>query len=229
MRRALFASIALAGAAASQAAPVELATLKAGDRAHRFETSAVYLDAADRPLGARFVHRPTGFQLDLLQIESVPQAFTWVKTFATSRPGRAAHAGAPAAAARHARPHAGHQAVDVAGDALGLHRDLAHELLLQHQRGPRHLLRHLRRAAARDAAPRLQRRRDPARGAQLRRHEERRRHAAPGGEGHGLQRDGGLDGQRRLAGLAGAEPRGLRHAAMRCRTTRAASRRASAR
>ena len=87
MRRALFASIALAGAAASHAAPVDLATLKAGDQAHRFEASAIYLDAADRPLGARFVHRPTGFQLDLLQIESVPQAFTWVKTFATSDQG----------------------------------------------------------------------------------------------------------------------------------------------
>ena len=56
-------------------------------------------------------------------------------------PGRAAHAGAPAAAARHARPHAGHQGVDVAGDELGLHRDLAHELLLQHRRRRRHLLR----------------------------------------------------------------------------------------
>ena len=38
-------------------------------------------------MGARFMHRPTGFQLDLLQIESVPQAFTWVKTFATSDQG----------------------------------------------------------------------------------------------------------------------------------------------
>ncbi|HEY6087103.1 MAG TPA: hypothetical protein VIV84_05130 [Burkholderiaceae bacterium] len=87
MRRSLIASIALVGAVASQAAPVELDTLRAGDRAHRFEASAIYLDAADRPLGARFVHRPTGFQLDLLQIESVSQAFTWVKTFATSDQG----------------------------------------------------------------------------------------------------------------------------------------------
>jgi len=69
------------------AAPVDLKTLKAGDRAHRFEAVAVYLDAADRPLGARFMHQPTGFQLDLLQIESVPQAFTWVKSFATSDQG----------------------------------------------------------------------------------------------------------------------------------------------
>ena len=90
MRRALLASTTLAAvvaAAASHAAPFDLATLKPGDRAHRFVASAVYLDAADRPLGARFLHRPTGFQLDLLQIESVPQAFTWVKTFATSDQG----------------------------------------------------------------------------------------------------------------------------------------------
>ena len=86
MRLALFAALALATTA--QAAPVvDLATLKAGDRSHRFEATAVYLDAADRPMGARFMHRPTGFQLDLLQIESVPQAFTWVKTFATSDQG----------------------------------------------------------------------------------------------------------------------------------------------
>jgi len=78
---------ALAVAPGAAAAPLNLNTLKAGDRAHRFEAVSVYLDAADRPLGARFMHRPTGFQLDLLQIESVPQAFTWVKSFATSDQG----------------------------------------------------------------------------------------------------------------------------------------------
>ena len=87
MRRALSLWLALAVATAAHAAPADLATLKAGDRVHRFEASAIYLDAADRPLGARFLHRPTGFQLDLLQIDSVPQAFTWVKSFATSDQG----------------------------------------------------------------------------------------------------------------------------------------------
>jgi hypothetical protein len=87
MRLASLAGLALA-ATLSDAAPVaDLATLKAGDRHHRFETAAVYLDADDRPMGARFRHRPTGFELHLLQIESVPQAFTWVKTFATSDQG----------------------------------------------------------------------------------------------------------------------------------------------
>ena len=72
---------------AAHAAPANLKTLKAGDRAHGFEATAIYLNAADRPMGARFMHRPTGFQLDLMQIESVPQAFTWVKSFATSDQG----------------------------------------------------------------------------------------------------------------------------------------------
>jgi hypothetical protein len=86
MRLALFAALVLA-VTAPRASAADFATLKAGDRAHRFEATTVYLDAADRPMGARFMHRPTGFQLDLLQIESVPQAFTWVKTFATSDQG----------------------------------------------------------------------------------------------------------------------------------------------
>ena len=86
MRLASIAALVLS--AAAQAAPgIDLATLKAGDRRHRFEATAVYLDAADRPMGGRFMHRPTGFQLDLLRIESVPQAFTWVKSFATSDQG----------------------------------------------------------------------------------------------------------------------------------------------
>ena len=81
MRLASLVLLALATTLSHAAPLAELANLKAGDRHHRFETSAVYLDAADRPMGARFLHRPTGFKLDLLQIESVPQAFTWVKTF----------------------------------------------------------------------------------------------------------------------------------------------------
>jgi len=87
MRLASFAALALATTVQAAPAVVDFTTLKAGDRSHGFEATAVYLDAADRPMGARFMHRPTGFQLDLLRIESVPQAFTWVKTFATSDQG----------------------------------------------------------------------------------------------------------------------------------------------
>ena len=69
------------------AAPADLATLQAGDKHHGFETTTIWLDANDRPLGARFRHPRTGFQLDVLQIESVPQSFTWVKSFATGDQG----------------------------------------------------------------------------------------------------------------------------------------------
>ena len=81
------ASVTATATVAAPSASVDLATLKAGDHAHRFSVTSVYLDANDRPLGARFMHRATGFQLDLLQIESVPQSFTWVKSFATGDQG----------------------------------------------------------------------------------------------------------------------------------------------
>lgn len=87
MTRTLFLGLTLAFAMPLDAAAADLSTIKAGDRLHGFQVKSVYLDAADRPLGARFMHGATGFQLDLLQIESVPQAFTWVKSFATSDQG----------------------------------------------------------------------------------------------------------------------------------------------
>jgi hypothetical protein len=85
MTRALILAAALAFARPGTAA--DLASIKAGDSLHGFRVAAIYLDAFDRPLGARFVHPATGFQLDLLQIESVPQSFTWVKSFATGDQG----------------------------------------------------------------------------------------------------------------------------------------------
>ena len=68
-------------------AAADLSTLKPGEQLGRFRAESIYLDASDRPLGARFMHAATGFQLDLLRIESVPQSFTWVKSFATSDQG----------------------------------------------------------------------------------------------------------------------------------------------
>ena len=38
-------------------------------------------------MGARFIHEKTGFTLDLLQIESVPQVFFYVNTFPVSDRG----------------------------------------------------------------------------------------------------------------------------------------------
>ncbi|HEX3253853.1 MAG TPA: hypothetical protein VHS05_30740 [Pyrinomonadaceae bacterium] len=54
---------------------------------HGFRTDAVYLDATDKPIGGRFVHLRTGFTLDLLQIQSVPQAFIYANTFTVSDMG----------------------------------------------------------------------------------------------------------------------------------------------
>src|SRR6201999_656609 len=52
-----------------------------------FTAAALYLDDSGQPFGARFVHTKTGFTLDLIQIQSVPQAFTWANTFPVSDKG----------------------------------------------------------------------------------------------------------------------------------------------
>src|SRR5205814_7761299 len=65
----------------------DLAKLNQGDVVDGFKVTAVYLNDADQPMGARFVHRRSGFTLDLLRIESVPQAFTWVSSFPVSDQG----------------------------------------------------------------------------------------------------------------------------------------------
>jgi hypothetical protein len=72
---------------APAAGEISLETLVEGQGAHGFTASAVYLDGADRPMGARFVHGKTGFTLDYLRIESAPQGFLWVTTYPTSDKG----------------------------------------------------------------------------------------------------------------------------------------------
>src|SRR5687768_5273302 len=86
MRHLLLATIPNADLSAHPA-PVDLAKLAPGDGAHGFRVESIYLDHQDRPLGARFMHRATGFTLDLIQVESVPQSFTWVNSFATGDQG----------------------------------------------------------------------------------------------------------------------------------------------
>src|SRR5215208_8391414 len=54
---------------------------------HGFRAAAVYLNDADRPMGARFVHVRTGFVFDALRLESVPQGYIWVNSFPTSDMG----------------------------------------------------------------------------------------------------------------------------------------------
>jgi hypothetical protein len=69
------------------AAEVSLDALEQGKPVHDFMPTAVYLDANDKPLGARLVQQATGFTLDYLRIESAPQGFIWVTTYPTSEKG----------------------------------------------------------------------------------------------------------------------------------------------
>ncbi|HKP37975.1 MAG TPA: hypothetical protein VJT71_14045 [Pyrinomonadaceae bacterium] len=61
--------------------------LKEGQVINGFKTEALYLNDSDKPFGARFRHARTGFTLDFLQIQSVPQVFAWVNSFPTSEKG----------------------------------------------------------------------------------------------------------------------------------------------
>jgi Zn-dependent M16 (insulinase) family peptidase len=76
----LLATLLCLLAATAQGADVKLDQLKKGDVVEGFRVDAVYLNDADKPLGARFIHRRSGFTLDYLQIESVPQGYTWVNS-----------------------------------------------------------------------------------------------------------------------------------------------------
>jgi Zn-dependent M16 (insulinase) family peptidase len=71
----------------SQPPGASYANLTEGRIIGGFKTVTVYLDDSDRPMGARFRHERSGFTLDLLQIQSVPQAFIWVTTYPTSNMG----------------------------------------------------------------------------------------------------------------------------------------------
>ena len=78
MRRLLLAL--LLSAATAYAAPVQLDTLKKGDSVEGFRVDTLYLNDASKPIGGRFIHARSGFTLDYLQIESVPQGYTWVNS-----------------------------------------------------------------------------------------------------------------------------------------------------
>ncbi|HEX8186995.1 MAG TPA: hypothetical protein VF586_01510, partial [Pyrinomonadaceae bacterium] len=66
---------------------VSLDSLAEGKAVGGFRAEAVYLNDSDRPFGARLRHARTGFTLDYLQIQSVPQVFLWVNSFPTSEHG----------------------------------------------------------------------------------------------------------------------------------------------
>jgi Zn-dependent M16 (insulinase) family peptidase len=71
----------------SKTSNVEFESLTAGKTINGFRTVAVYTDELDKPFGARFVHAKTGFILDVLRIQSVPQGHIWVNSFPTSDMG----------------------------------------------------------------------------------------------------------------------------------------------
>jgi len=73
--------------ASSAQEKVVLSELTKGKVVDGFKTEAIYLNDADKPMGGRFIHQKSGFTLDLLQIESVPQTFIWVNTFPVSDRG----------------------------------------------------------------------------------------------------------------------------------------------
>ncbi len=54
---------------------------------HGFRTANIYENGAGKALGARFVSEKYGFVVDLMQIQSVPQAFYWIKTPVTGSQG----------------------------------------------------------------------------------------------------------------------------------------------
>jgi Zn-dependent M16 (insulinase) family peptidase len=74
-------------APAQQVSNVSFDKLAEGQAVGGFRAEAVYLDDADKPFGARFRHARTGFTLDFLQIQSVPQVFAWVNSLPTSEMG----------------------------------------------------------------------------------------------------------------------------------------------
>jgi Zn-dependent M16 (insulinase) family peptidase len=80
---ALAAAVALPAGVSAQS----LDGLARGQLVHGFRAEAVYRDGAGEAVGGRFVHGRTGFTLDLLRMETAPQAFVWVNTFLVSDMG----------------------------------------------------------------------------------------------------------------------------------------------
>lgn len=64
-----------------------LEKLEKNQRVGDFTTEALYENEIGQVMGARFRHASTGFVLDFLRIQSVPQAFTWVNTAPVSDQG----------------------------------------------------------------------------------------------------------------------------------------------
>lgn len=87
MKRLILLAVLAFTAVTDAQRPATHATLTEGQTLHGFRVEAIYLNDADAAIGSRYVHVRSGFTLDLLEIESVPQAFVWVTTYPTSDKG----------------------------------------------------------------------------------------------------------------------------------------------
>jgi Zn-dependent M16 (insulinase) family peptidase len=70
-------------------AGTDLESLKDGQNIHGFSVMNLYENGSGKAMGARFVSEKYGFVIDLMQIQSVPQGFFWVKTPPTTDMGEA--------------------------------------------------------------------------------------------------------------------------------------------
>ncbi len=64
--------------------PVQASTylenLQPDQNIHGFSTANLYVNGTDKVMGARFISEKYGFIIDLMEIQSVPQGFFWIKT-----------------------------------------------------------------------------------------------------------------------------------------------------
>jgi Zn-dependent M16 (insulinase) family peptidase len=68
-------------------AKADLESFKEGQKIHGFTVTNVYENGSGKAIGARFISDRFGFIIDLIEIQSVPQAFYWIKTPPTSSMG----------------------------------------------------------------------------------------------------------------------------------------------
>ena len=175
-------------------APAAFTDVNEQTTAQGFRATAVYLNDADQPFGARFIHQKTGFTLDLIQVQSVPQAFTWVNSFPVSDKGEP-----------HTQEHllmgkgnigrafAASQSMTLT-EATAFTMQWRTCYSFNTKAGLPVFYDEFKLRARGPASPRLHRRRDSPRSPQLRRVGESRHSPAPARrEGHRLQRNDQFD------------------------------------
>jgi len=87
LRIALSAILAVALIGSAVMADEFLEGLQPNQVVNGFRVVNLYDNASGQAMGARFMSEKNGFIIDLLQIESVPQSFMWIKTPVTASRG----------------------------------------------------------------------------------------------------------------------------------------------